>query len=340
MSAIRSRPLFPAIGRALPAVILGATVALAGATGHAAERAPAQAEAKSLPAKAPLRTGRKKVTPFLDFNMLAATPDPATRRYSMDSFKEHIGTLSLELAALTGVGLAVGVSEWGWGEANFHMTKEGWFGRNTTYGGIDKLGHAWSAQLMSDYITVRLRTTGYDGYESSVTAALLTGIAFAGVEFGDAFSHYGGSYEDMIASASGIAFSFLRNTVPGLHDKIDFRMQYVPSGHGDFVGIGDYDGKKFLLAWKLGGFDTFKETPLRYFEIHTGYYARGFGDPAHIGSAEQSRTLYVGLGLNLSEVLFSQPGLRDTTVGSAIRAFNKYFQLPYTYVSSDGNSGR
>jgi hypothetical protein len=179
---------------------------------------------------------------------------------------------------------------------------------------------------------------GYNGYESSVTAAILTGIAFVGVELGDGFSRYGASYEDIIASGVGIAFSFLRNTVPGLHDKVDFRMQYMPTGHGDFL-LGDYDGKKFLLAWKLGGFETFKGGPLRYLEIHTGYYTRGYGDPAHTGGVTH-RTAYVGLGLNLSELLFSQSGLRDTTVGSAVRALHKYIQLPYTYVASDGNSGR
>ena len=78
---------------------------------------------------------------------------------------------------------------------------------------------------------------------------------------------------------------------------------------------------------------------MRYFEVHTGYYTRGYGDPAH-GAPAPSRTAYVGLGLNLTELLFSQPGVRGTTVGSAIRAFNQYFQLPYTYVASDGNSGR
>ena len=36
----------------------------------------------------------------------------------------------------------------------------------------------------------------------------------------------------------------------------------------------------------------------------------------------------MGLGLNLSELLFSQPGLRDTTVGSGIRALHKYV-LPH-----------
>ena len=90
----------------------------------------------------------------------------------------------------------------------------------------------------------------------------------------------------------------------------------------------------------LGGFEMFKDGPLRYLEIHTGYYTRGFGGPAHTGGVSQTRTAYVGLGLNLSELLFSQPGLRDTAVGSAARALHKYIQVPYTYVASDGNSAR
>ena len=117
-------------------------------------------------------------------------------------------------------------------------------------------------------------------------------------------------------------------------------MQYMPTGHRDSLGLGDYDGKKFLLAWKLGGFETFRDGPLRYLEIHTGYYTRGYGNPAYTQGVPQSRTAYVGLGLNLSELLFSQPGLRDTTIGSAFHALHRYIQVPYTYVSSDGNSGR
>ena len=66
--------------------------------------------------------------------------------------------------------------------------------------------------------------------------------------------------------------------MPGLHEKVDFRMQYLPTGHGDLLGLGDYSGKKFLLAWKLAGFETFKDAPLRYLEIHTGYYTRGYID--------------------------------------------------------------
>ena len=332
------RPIFPTIQRTLPALILGAAFALAG-VGYALAQVPRPVEAKPLPVKASPQSHRKAKKPFLNFDYIGAKPDPSTRPYSADIAKQHIDAVSLDIAALAGVGIAIGVKEWGWGETNFHFTKEGWFGKNTEYGGIDKLGHAYSAHLMSDYITWRLRSLGYNGDESSMTAAILTGIAFVGVEVGDGFSHYGASYEDIIASAAGVAFSYLRNTVPGLHDKVDFRMQYVPTPRGDFVGVGDYDGKKFLLAWKLGGFDTFKDTPFRYLEIHTGYYTRGYTG-AQTLTGNETRTAYVGLGLNLSELLFSQPGLRDTAIAPAIRAFNKYFQLPYTYVASDGNSGR
>ena len=111
--------------------------------------------------------------------------------------------------------------------------------------------------------------------KSAITGAIVSGVAFLAVEVGDGFSRYGASYEDFIASAAGIGFSFLRNTVPGLREKIDFRMEYVPTGNGDKLGLGDYSGKKFLLAGKLG-FDAFKETPLRYVELHAGYYTRGY----------------------------------------------------------------
>lgn len=333
------RPLFHFIQRMPAVLILGAALALAGG-GAAAAQTPTPVKAKPLPVKASPQAQRKPKKPLLNFDYIGAAPQPSTRPYSTAIASQHIGTLSPDIAALMAVGIAVGIGEWGWGKTDFHVTHEGWFGKNTEYGGIDKLGHAYGAHMMSDYITWRLRSAGYNGYESSVTAAFLSGIAFAGVELGDGFSHYGASPEDWIASAGGIAFSFLRNNVPGLHDKVDFRMQYVPTMHGrDFVGAGDYDGKKFLLAWKLGGFDTFKDTPLRYLEIHTGYYTRGYAGTT-VPNVSQTRTAYVGLGLNLTELLFTQPGVHGTTTGSAIRAFNKYFQLPYTYISSDGNSGR
>ena len=92
--------------------------------------------------------------------------------------------------------------------------------------------------------------------ESSVTAALYHQLAFLGVELGDGFSHYGASYEDFIASAAGIAL-----LVPEEHRSRPAREgglpdEVSPDRSWRLLGLGDYSGKKFLLAWKLVGIRT------------------------------------------------------------------------------------
>jgi hypothetical protein len=154
MPDVRSRSLFPIIGRALAALILAAAFAMAGGgDGHAAGRASDPAEAKPLPVKTPPRTDRKSKKPLLNFDYIGAKPEPSARSYSAGIAKQHVGSLSLEIAVLAAVSIGVAIDQWGWGETSFHVTKEGWFGKNTAYGGIDKFGHAWGAHVMSDYIT-------------------------------------------------------------------------------------------------------------------------------------------------------------------------------------------
>lgn len=274
----------------------------------------------------------------------AKRPDPglraalAAKPYTSDVARQHLKSLTPDIALIAGTSLAIGFSQWDWGEAKWHRTNEGWFGKNTGYGGIDKLGHAWSAQVMSDFITWRLQDLGFDKYQSAITASLLSGFYFFAVEIGDGFSHYGASYEDFVASMVGVGFSFLRNTVPGFAEKVDFRMQYIPTGHGDTFGLDDYSGKKFLLAFKLSGFEPFKDGPLRYVELHAGYYTRGYHDWERLAGIPMTRTPYAGIGLNLSELLFSNPAARDTPPAAIGRTLLNYIQVPYTYLSSDGHA--
>jgi hypothetical protein len=297
---------------------------------------PARTIVSRMPVKAPPRPKRPART---ERNWDFSTPawGAATRPYTFDVASQHVKSLALDLTVLAVASIYIGIDQWGWGETPFHFYREGWFGKNTAYGGVDKFGHAWTAHLMSDYMTWRLESLGFEKFQSSVTAALITGVAFLGVELGDGFSHYGASYEDFVASAVGISFSFLRTNVPGLAEKVDFRMEYLPTGHGDTFGLGDYSGKKFLLAWKFAGFEPFKEGPLRYLELHTGYYTRGYNEWERAAGIPQSRSPYVGLGLNLSELVFGHPSVRDTLPGSVGRTILKYIQPPYTYISSGGS---
>jgi len=318
----------------LKAFALGITLILAasGFCPAGAATASAEAKASAIPVKAPARpkrlaktnkrTADKNSKWNWDFRV-SEKPEAPIRPYTSAVAWQHLQSLSLDITVVAAVSVAIAIDQWDWGETRFHFYREGWFGKNTAYGGIDKLGHAWSAHVMSDYITWRLQTLGYNKYEAAITAAVLSGVAFLGVEIGDGFSHYGASYEDFIASAAGIGFSFLRNTVPGMAEKVDFRMQYIPTGHGDTFGLGDYSGKKFLLAWKFAGFDAFKDGPLKYLELHTGYYTRGYYDWEQARGIPKSRSPYVGIGLNLAELLFSDPGVRDSLPGSLARTVLK-----------------
>ena len=319
---------------ALSGALLLATVIVC----HAGETG-ASTGANVLPmlVKAPARSKQPPKASKWNWSFEVPTKAQATPRpYSADVAWQHAQALSLEVTALAVASVYIGIDQWGWGETRFHFYREGWFGKNTGYGGIDKLGHAWSAHVMSDYLNWRLQTAGFGKYEFAITAALLSGAAFLVVEIGDGFSHYGASYEDLIASMAGIGFSFLRNTVPGVGEKVDFRMQYLPTGHGDALGLGDYSGKKFLLAWKLAGFETFKDTPLKYIEIHTGYYTRGYYDWEQAAGIQKTRSPYVGVGINLAELLFSHPSVSDTTAASLGRTVLKHIQVPYTYIANGG----
>ena len=83
----------------------------------------------------------------------------------------------------------------------------------------------------------------------------------------------------------------------------------------------DYENSKFLLALKLNGFDSMRQSFLKYLELHIGYYTRGFDDPTD----DKQRNIYWGVGINLTD-LFRRNGHRKTA------AFLNYFQLPGTYV--------
>jgi hypothetical protein len=153
------------------------------------------------------------------------------------------------------------------------------------------------------------------------------------IEVADGFaSDHGFSYEDIIADAVGAAFSYFRNTVPGLRDKLDYRVQYTPRQVED--PVNSYMSQKYLLALKLSGFEELKPTPLRFVEFHVGYFARGFGEGDAQRGVPRTRSLFAGIGLNLNELLFSNPDVRRTWAGNVASSTLEYLQIPYTSISS------
>ncbi len=236
-----------------------------------------------------------------------------------------------EKLAITNVAVASGVllwgfTQWGYGEEDFHFNKEGWFQKDTSNGGTDKLGHFYTNYLMTQVLASIYNDWGYDrdnaALYAALTAGLLSGIL---IELGDGFSAHGFSKEDFITNILGAAVGYYWYINPSLAEKIDFRVEYAISLNSDNVTdfTTDYEHMKFLLAIKAEGFEMFQNNVMKYLELHIGYYTRDFNHDT-MPLEGRKRYLYAGIGLNLSKLL-------RPYMGEYSKAFN-YFQVPYTYL--------
>lgn len=279
-------------------------------------------------------------------------PPEAEQPYGPGVLWDHTKSIPWRLGGAFAAITVTGVANWNWGSSPFRFESEGWFGKDTISGGMDKVGHAYTAFVLADFLTDGINNKWGESRSTSYSGALLSMGLMTYIEIFDGFSKdHGFSHEDLAMNAAGALFSVARRTTPGLREKLDFRLLYQPSGgtiralldcfpkpHCDRDGqtfrspITDYKSQRYLLALKLAGFDQFADTPLRLLELHGGYYARGFtreekerGDPIR-------RRLFVGAGLNVSELLFRG---RPRGLGKAVGSLLEYLQVPYTAVHSN-----
>ncbi|WP_298825076.1 DUF2279 domain-containing protein [uncultured Piscinibacter sp.] len=245
-------------------------------------------------------------------------------------------------AALTGASFAAmaayGRAEWwqdGFG-GGFKRANEGWFGRGTANGGADKLGH-----MMFAYAGSRLLTRAFEGIGRDPDMALRWGAWTAvgtllAVEVADGYSRkWRFSHEDAIADLVGGALGWWMERDPALDDLVDLRLYYRrsmgPTGRSSFNPFGDYAGQRYLLVFKASGMPALRTRPvLRHLELSVGYGAQGF--PAAPGAlASPTRRAYVGVSLNLSELLRSTAFRGDATPSRTQRlgeTFLEYVQVP------------
>jgi hypothetical protein len=253
------------------------------------------------------------------------------RGYDEQRLIEQSMSARWDLAAVVGGISIFGIAKWNWGSSDFNFNNEGWFGEDTGSLGMDKLGHAFTTYLLTEYLTQRILQESVDPRGAAFTAAGLAMGVFTYVEILDGFSgDHGFSTEDLIADAAGAAFSILRSTVPGLSEKLDFRIEYIPSGNDKISPVSDYSGQKYLLALKLAGFEPIADTPLRFVELQAGYYARGFTDDEREDGDELRREPYVAVGFNLQELF----GHSDSTVALMAQRGLEYVQVPYVYIAT------
>jgi hypothetical protein len=262
----------------------------------------------------------------------------ADLRYTSSSFFEDVSLIKWEATAVLGTTLMLGFMDWDWGSSSFYFDSEGYFGKDTISGGMDKLGHIFGSYALADFFTYSINRKSGNLEQAALTGSMMSWGAMLAVETMDGFSgDHGFSPEDLLMNTIGVAFSYFRNTNPELEKKIDFRLEYAPSGYDrEFSPHSDYAGQKYLLSLKLGGFEKLEETPLRYFDIQAGYFTEGFnGEEATARDIDASRHLFVGIGLNLEELLFGRKKEEESTYKFAGRQFLQRVQIPYTYYTYD-----
>lgn len=223
-----------------------------------------------------------------------------------------------------------GLANWDYGKSSPHVNSEGWFGNQTKSGGADKLGHFYGSYLIGSVLGKVYERWDYPQNEAALYGSLSSFFLMNVMEVGDAFStQQGFSYEDFTLNALGALSAYLFYTQPELSKRVDIRIEYLPSFKTADV-ITEYENMKYLIALKGDGFACTSNSPLRYGELHLGYYTRNF---TGVAAEEHERILYVGIGMNLSRLL-RQNGY-DTTAA----VFN-YYQLPYTYIPLQNNLNR
>jgi hypothetical protein len=212
---------------------------------------------------------------------------------------------------------------------SLHFKDEGWFGKSTENLGVDKLTHAFDAYILAEILHARLHArTGRASGDAFTAAVLAAGLMFYSELYDGIETDSGISFQDMVMNAAGATFSLLRNTAPGLREKLDFRLLVMPNSDiYTRTGKRHYAQQRYLMALQLAGFDAFKDTSLRFVELHAGYYASGFTSKDVARGERPRRHLFFGIGINLRELFFRTP---RSTVGRIAGVGLDYIQIPYT----------
>lgn len=259
-------------------------------------------------------------------------PVMAQVRYDLSSWSEDVKAAQWETgAAFAGV-TALGLTSWDWGSSkSFKFNPEGWFGKDTGSGGADKMGHAFTSYALTNVLANRLVREGRSPERAALSAAITTQAIMLYVEVFDGLSNdHGFAREDVVMNLLGTGLAYARTVNPDVRDLVDFRMEYQSSGYKGYRPFSDYSGQKYLLALKLGGFKALRDTPFRYLELQTGYYTRGFSKSERANGLERSRNGFIGVGVNLSELLFGRHASEEPALKNAGRLFFEHIQIPHT----------
>ena len=222
-------------------------------------------------------------------------------------------------------------------KGTFHFTAEGFFGKNTYNGGVDKAAHFVDYTIAQRALASGFRRVGYTSTQAGwmgFAGALAGGLT---TEIGDGTTIFGFSWEDLVMDALGAA-SATGLAVSGWEDTFGFRFGAVsqdstPACCIDTSNIGrDYSGEMYTADLKLSGLSrrmNFNPGPARFLLVSMTYGTNGY----NTASPElRQRLVGVEIGIHFNEILRAIGVPREPIWGGVLYFFFDTLRIPYTAI--------
>ncbi len=212
----------------------------------------------------------------------------STRCQTNENYPDTINKKRLNTVIYTSAGLytaTLGVLYLGWYKDNesssFH-----WYNDNKAWLQVDKVGHATTAYIMSNYAYWSLRWAGVDNNKSALYGGLMGWTAMTIIEILDAFSaEYGASPADLIANTAGVAF-FTGQQLLWKEQRLRLKFSYHPTEFAqyrpDLLGetglqrmLKDYNGQTYWLSANINSFLRDESRFPKWINVSFGYGATG-----------------------------------------------------------------
>jgi hypothetical protein len=239
---------------------------------------------------------------------------------------------------------------------------DGWMGKLTYAGGADKCGHAWATMALARLGTYVLTAVGgFNRLKSSIVSALLSELAFTGVEVRDGF-FYEFSFSDLTGDSVGMLLALLFDNFPRLRELCAYRVEYFPSrsyarkiaGTSPCPGgscsrwniAEDYSGQTYLAALHLGGIKAIRNklgNAARFVDVAIEFDSRNYRPTPDMDIAKPIRQdLFLGLSINaqgIFDTIFEgRPSKAAQRAKTITHGLFEVFNLPLGSVRMVGTS--